>query len=111
MTMDSSLRNRSGMSRTRSVLSRDERIALMIEEEKFNKDGDSPLGLAKTRVHHSRAGHKAKKAAAEGVEGAAAPAAGAAAAPAAGGKAAPGAKATAKPGAGAKPGAKPAKGK
>src|SRR5450759_2453798 len=107
MTMDSSLRNRSGMSRTRSVLSRDERIALMIEEEKFNKDGDSPLGLAKTRVRHSRAGHKAKKAAAEGVEGAvgaAAPAAGAAAAPAAGGKAAPGAKApaTAKPGAGAK---------
>ena len=109
MTMDSSLRNRAGMSRSRSVLSRDERIAQMIEEERFNKEKDSPLGLVKTRVRHSRAGHKAKKAAAEGEEGAAAPAA---AAPAPGGKAPAGkaAPAAAKPAAG-KAAAKPAKGK
>lgn len=111
MTMDSSLKNRAGMSRSRSVLSRDERIAQMIEEEKFNKDADSPLGLTKTRVRHSRAGHKAKKAAAEGAEGAegaAAPAVGAAA-PAAGAKA-PAGKAAPAAAAG-KAAAKPAKGK
>ena len=107
MTLDRSLKSGSGLARNRSVLSRAERIAQLTEEGKFSAELNSPFGLPKVKVKHSKAGGKAKKeAAAEGAEGAAAPAAGAAApagkagapaagkaAPAAGGKAAPAAKA------------------
>jgi small basic protein (TIGR04137 family) len=90
MSLDRTLRLGGGLARTRSVLTRAERIAKLTEEEKFDKDKDNPFGLPKVRVHHSRAGHKAKKEvkAAEGAEGAAAPgaAAPAGAAPAAGAK-------------------------
>ena len=87
MSLDRTLRLGGGLARMRSVLTRAERIARLAEEEKFDKDKDNPFGLPKVRVHHSRAGHKAKKEvkAAEGAEGAAAPGA-AAAAPAAGAK-------------------------
>lgn len=107
MSLDRSLKTHGGMARARSVLPRAERIARMVDEEKFDPEKNSPLGLPKTRVRHSKAGTKAKKAAAEAVEGAvpAEGAAPAAAAPAAEGK--PAAKAAAKPGA-AKPAAKAA---
>ncbi len=77
MTMDRTLKAHGGLMRTRSVLSRAERIARLTEEGKFDPEKDSPLGLPKTRVRVSRAGTKSKKAeeetledgAAEGAEG------------------------------------------
>lgn len=93
MSLDRSLKAMGGMTRTRSVLSRAERIAQLTEEGKFDSEKNCPFGLPKVRVKHSKTGGKAKKAAAAAEAGAegAAPAAGAAA-PAAAGKAAPAAK-------------------
>ena len=81
MTMDRTLKQHGGLVRTRSVLTRAERIQQMIDEGKFDPEKDSPLGLPKLRVRHSKAGTKTKRAAeapaevAEGAEaaGAAAP--------------------------------------
>jgi len=82
MTMDRTLKIHGGLLGQRSVLSRAERIQRLIEEGKFDPEGDSPLGLPKTRVRHSKVGTKSKKAAetpaegeapAEGAEGEAAP--------------------------------------
>ena len=73
MTMDRTLKVHGGLLRSRSVLTRAERIAQLSEEDEFDPDSDSPLGLPKVRVRHSKAGTKSKKAAepalAEGVEG------------------------------------------
>ena len=52
------------------MLTRAERIATLIEEEKFDPETDSPFGLPKVKVKQSRAGSKAKKAAKEDEEGA-----------------------------------------
>lgn len=76
MTMDRSLKNSGGLKGSRSVLTRDERIAKMVEEGNFDEEKDSPLGLPKLRVAQSRAGSKSRKeapadAAAEGTEEAA----------------------------------------
>ena len=81
MTMDKSLRIRRGSSGTRSVLKRGERIAKLVEQERWNA-GDAPIGLPKVRVY-KLAMKKKKKKKEEGEEGAAATAA---AAPAAGDK-------------------------
>lgn len=62
MTLDRTLKQHGGLVRARSVLTRAERIARLIDEEKFDPESDSPLGLPKTRVKHSRAGMKSKKA-------------------------------------------------
>ncbi len=62
MSMDRTLRIHGGLTRTRSVLKRDERIAHLIEEGKFDPEADSPLGLPKTKIRHSKAGTKTKKA-------------------------------------------------
>jgi len=62
MSMDRTLRTHGGLTKTRSVLKRDERIAHLIEEGKFDPETDSPLGLPKTKVRHSKAGTKTKKA-------------------------------------------------
>jgi small basic protein (TIGR04137 family) len=97
VTLDRSLKGQGRLARARSVLSRDERIAKMREEDRW-QDGRSPFGLPKIRVAKAAAKKKAKKEeAAEGDAAAAAPAAGAAA---------PDAKAAA-----AKPAAKGAPGK
>ena len=61
MTMDRTLKIHGGLVRTRSVLTRAERIERLIEEEKFDPESDSPLGLPKVRVRHSKAGTKSKK--------------------------------------------------
>ena len=50
MTMDKSLRIRRGSSGTRSVLKRGERIAKLVEQERWNA-GDAPIGLPKVRVY------------------------------------------------------------
>lgn len=79
MTLDRSLKISGGLLRTRCVLTRAERIELLIEEGKFDPETDSVLGLPKVRVKHSKAGTKSKKedkADAEGeAEGTAEPAA------------------------------------
>ena len=61
MTLDRSLKISGGLVRTRSVLTRAERIEELTEQGKFDPEKDSPLGLAKVRVKHSKAGMKSKK--------------------------------------------------
>jgi len=75
MSIDKSLKRKGGMTKTRCVLTRAERIAKLMENGKF-ADGQSPFGLPKTRVQKIVLKKKAKKEAAEG-DAAAAPAAGA----------------------------------
>lgn len=75
MTTDRTLKVHGGLARTRSVLSRAERIDHLTEEGEFDMEKDSPLGLPKVRVRQSKAGTKTKKAAEEAApaaEGAAA---------------------------------------
>jgi small basic protein (TIGR04137 family) len=100
MSLDPSLKGANALIRHRNVLTRDERLAKLKEDEKW-REGMSVFGLPKV-AHRKMALAKAEKAeAVEGAEGAAAaaPAAGAKAAPAAGGKAAaaPAGKAAAAP--------------
>ena len=84
MTMDKSLRTRRGLVRSRSVLSRAERLAQLTQTERW-KEGDSVFGLPKVRVYKLAMKKKKKKKEEEGaeVEAAAAGAAPGAAAPAA----------------------------
>ena len=82
MTIDKSLRVKRGATRNRSVLTRVERLARLAEADRW-KEGDSPLGLPKTRVRKLTMKKKKKKKEEEGAEGAA----GGAAAPAAAAKA------------------------
>lgn len=65
MSLDRTLKVHGGLVRSRSVLTRAERIALLVEEGKFDFDVDSPVGLPKVKVRHSKAGTKSKKAAEE----------------------------------------------
>ena len=65
MTMDRTLKISGSLLRARSVLSRDERIAHLTDEGKFDPEKDSPYGLPKVKVRHSKAGHKTKKSAKE----------------------------------------------
>lgn len=83
VSVDKTLRTRLGLSRSRNVLTRGERIARLIEEDRF-ATGRSPLGLPKVRVQKALIGKKKKKTAEEGA--AAAPAKGAAKGAAKGGK-------------------------
>ncbi|MGA2266076.1 MAG: small basic protein [Phycisphaerae bacterium] len=65
MTMDRTLKSHGGLAGSRSVLSRSQRIALLTDEGKFDPTVNSPLGLPKVRVKHSKAGTKTKKTAEE----------------------------------------------
>lgn len=67
MTMDKSLRVRAGMVRTRSVLTRGERIARLQQADRWSEDS-SPLGLPKVRVFKLAMKKKKKKEAEEGAE-------------------------------------------
>ncbi|MCA9174519.1 MAG: small basic protein [Planctomycetales bacterium] len=49
MTIDKSLKVRSGMIRNRNVLTRAERITKLLEADRW-KEGDPVLGIPKTRV-------------------------------------------------------------
>jgi len=75
MSLDRTLKLRGSLRGSRSVLTRAERIVRLTDEGKFDPEADSPLGLPKVKVRHSRAGTKTKKEApaetvAEGAEGA-----------------------------------------
>ena len=95
MTLDKSLKIRKGMLRSRSVLSRGERLAQLKDSDRWS-DGDSPLGLPKVRVYKLSMKKKKKKAAEEGDDAAAGDKKGGAK-PAAGKPAAAAAKPAAKP--------------
>jgi small basic protein (TIGR04137 family) len=60
MTMDKSLRTRRGLVRSRSVLTRAERIAQLQGADRW-KEGDSVLGLPKVRVFKMAMKKKKKK--------------------------------------------------
>ncbi len=68
MTMDKSLRMRSGLIRNRSVLTRAERIERLKEADRWG-EGDSPFGLDKVRVYKMALKKKKKKKKEEGEEG------------------------------------------
>ncbi|MBL8821128.1 MAG: small basic protein [Planctomycetia bacterium] len=82
MSIDKSLKRKSGIVQVRSVLTRVERITKMKEEDKW-KEGMSPYGIPKTRVLKIVLKKPKKAKAAEGEEGATPAAGAAAAAPAA----------------------------
>lgn len=67
MTMDKSLRIRRGLVRSRSVLTRAERIARLQDADRW-KEGDSPFGLDKVRVYKLAIKKKKKKKEEEGEE-------------------------------------------
>ncbi len=60
MSMDKSLKRKGGMTRTRCVMKRSERIIKMIEDGKW-KDDQSPYNLPKTRVLKVALKKKVKK--------------------------------------------------
>lgn len=60
MSVDRSLRSKSTLERHRNVLSRAERVATMIEEERF-PDGGSALGLPKVSHRKAKAGKGPEK--------------------------------------------------
>lgn len=72
MTIDKTLKVSRGLIRSRSVLTRAERLERLKEADRW-QEGDSPVGLPKVRVFKLTVKKKKKKAAEEG-EGAAAPA-------------------------------------
>jgi small basic protein (TIGR04137 family) len=88
MTIDKTLKVARGLARSRSVLTRAERLTRLKDADRW-QEGDCPVGLPKVRVYKLAMKKKKKKEAEEGAEGAT-PAAGAAgagkkaAAPAAG---------------------------
>lgn len=61
MSVDPSLKMRDALSRHRNVLTRAERLELLIEEERFDRDKDCPFGLPKVAHRKSHAGRKEKK--------------------------------------------------
>ena len=61
MSIDGSLKRGSRLSRARNVMTRDERIAKMLERGTFSMEEDTPFGLPKTRVAKAAAGKKKKK--------------------------------------------------
>jgi small basic protein (TIGR04137 family) len=67
MSLSRSLKGASSLARHRNVLSRAERIAVLVEEEKL-EEGRSVFGLPKVAHRKSRAGKKEKKAAETAVE-------------------------------------------
>ncbi|MCI0361799.1 MAG: small basic protein [Planctomycetaceae bacterium] len=111
MTIDKTLKVKAGAIKNRNVLSRAERIAKLLETDRW-KEGDKVLGLPKVRVQKLALKKKKKAKAEEGAEGAAAPVAGGAApAPAAAAAKPAAGAAAAKPAAGKPAAGKPAAGK
>ena len=93
MSLHSSLKRSASAGKHRNVLKREERLEKLVDEERWNAEGDSIYGLPKVRSIKMRVKKKPKKKLEEGVEGIeGAEAAAAGAAPGGeGGAAAPGA--------------------
>jgi small basic protein (TIGR04137 family) len=62
MSRDRTLKTHGGLTKMRSVLKRDERIQRLLAEELVEEDKLCPFGLPKTKIRHSKAGTKSKKA-------------------------------------------------
>jgi small basic protein (TIGR04137 family) len=60
MSLDRSLKSRNALTRHRNVLSRDERLALLTDENRWDEE-QSVFGLPKVAHRKSAAGKKAKK--------------------------------------------------
>lgn len=60
MTIDKSLKARKGITRSRNVLTRGERIAKLLEQERWAEE-DGPFGLPKVRVYKVVLKKKKKK--------------------------------------------------
>jgi small basic protein (TIGR04137 family) len=69
MTMDKSLRVRAGLIRSRSVLTRAERIERLKASDRW-QEGDTPFALPKVRVYKMAIRKKKKKKEEEGEEAA-----------------------------------------
>ncbi len=69
MTIDKSLRVRKGLMKNRSVLTRAERIAKMVDAERW-KEGDAVFGIPKVRVLKLTLKKKKKEKKEEGEEAA-----------------------------------------
>lgn len=67
MTIDKSLKSKGRLARTRSVLTRGERIKQMKSDDRWT-DGQSPFGLPKLRIVRLVVGKKKKKKAAEAAD-------------------------------------------
>jgi small basic protein (TIGR04137 family) len=60
VSIDSTLNRAGRVARSRNVLTREERIARLREQERF-ADGTSPIGLPKVRIVKTVVGKKKKK--------------------------------------------------
>ena len=83
MSIDKSLRRKNQLARARNVLTRGERIKVLMDEERW-KEGQGPYNLPKVKVvkvvvKKAKKAKEEEKPAEEGAAAAAAPAAGAAA--------------------------------
>lgn len=72
MSVDRSLKMRNALSRHRNVLTRDERMKILVEDERFDEAKDSPFGLPKVAHRKIHAAKKEKKEEAVTIEEAAA---------------------------------------
>jgi len=61
MSVDRTLYVKSGVTSSRNVLRRAERIAIMADNGNFDDENGSPIGLPKTRVKSARKASTAKK--------------------------------------------------
>lgn len=66
MSMDRSLKTQGALTRHRNVLTRAERVRILADQEKFDVEKDSPIGLPKVAHRKTAVGGKSKKKAAEG---------------------------------------------
>ncbi len=60
MSIDSTLKRAGRLARARNVLTREERIERLKEQERFS-DGTSPMGLPKVRIIKTVVGKKKKE--------------------------------------------------
>ncbi len=68
MSIDRSLKTQGALARHRNVLTRTERVQLLADQEKFDFEKDSPIGLPKVPHRKVTVGGKSKKKAGEGEE-------------------------------------------
>ena len=61
MSVDRSLKIRDALSRHRNVLTRAERLEILVEEDRWKEQGDSVFGLPKVAHRKLPAGKKSKK--------------------------------------------------
>lgn len=61
MSIDRSLKIKGSLARHRNVLKREERIKVLLDQEKFDEENDTPFGLPKVSHRKPAVGGKSKK--------------------------------------------------